>query len=160
MAKEIERKSAKQKKQEYADSQQAYFEAILQLRGHTEKQFNKIVDQIEQSNCKINKHIFVNKNDIDLYLTSQKYIMQLERWIKEQFNNVNITFSRTLHTRDTRRGKDLYRITLCVRFLKYGIGDVVEYKGDKIKITTMGQKPSGKLITTGKRTFIDPRDLL
>lgn len=160
MAKKIERKSSKQRKQEYADSQKAYFEAILQLRGHSEDQFNQIVDQIEQSNCKINKHVFVNANDVDLYLTSQKYIMQLERWLKEHFNNINITFSRTLHTRDTRRGKDLYRITLCVRFLKYGVGDIIDYKGEKIKITKIGKKPSGKIMTTGKRIFIEAKDLL
>lgn len=158
MAKKIEKKSAKQKKQEYADSQQNYFEAILQLRGHTMDQFDEIVDYIEENNCKIAKHVVVNK-DVDLYLSSQKFIQQLGRWLKIQYNNVNILSTRTLHTRDTKANKDLYRVTLCVRFLKYGIGDVVEYKGDEIKITSMGQKPSGKIIGTGKRVFLDPKML-
>lgn len=160
MAKQIEKKSAKQKKKEYADSQQNYFEAILQLRGHTEKQFNEIVDYIDANDCKIAKHVIVNTYDIDLYLSSQKFIQQLGRWLKIHYNNVNILSTRTLHTRDTKANKDLYRVTLCVRFLKYGIGDIVEYRGDKIKITAMGLKPSGKILETGKRVFLDPRVLL
>jgi NMD protein affecting ribosome stability and mRNA decay len=67
--------------------------------------------------------------------------------------------SRTLHTRDTQENKDLYRLTLFVNFLKFNIGDVVEYRGEQVKLTSLGKKPSGKVLGSGKRIFLDPEAL-
>ncbi len=147
--------SIKQRKEEYRNANDQYYEAILQLRGNTEEQFNEIVDRIEASECKISKHTIM-KEGIDLYLFSQKYIQQLGRWIKNRYN-CNIASTRKLHTRDVRANKNLYRVTVCVRFLKYNIGDIIEYNGDEVKITSIGEKPSGRIVSTGKRIFIDSK---
>jgi NMD protein affecting ribosome stability and mRNA decay len=148
-------KSTKEKKSDYKDSQVNYFEAILQLRYFNEDQFNKIIDYIEfsENNCKISKHV-PHKNGVDIYLSSQKFIQHLSRWLKNNFN-CQINLTSTLHTRNSLENKDLYRLTVCVRFTKHKVGDIIEYNGDDVKITSLGKKPSGKITHTGKRIFLD-----
>jgi len=155
MAKE-RRMSTKEKKAEYAASQQAYFEAILQLRReYTEEQFNEIVDHIEESTCRISKHV-IRKEGIDLFLTSQKYIQQLGRWMKDRYS-CQITSTRKLHTRDVIKCKDLYRVTVCAKFFKFKVGDIINYRGEDVKISSTGEKISGKVLSSGKRIFLDEK---
>ncbi|MFT4343283.1 MAG: NMD3-related protein [Candidatus Woesearchaeota archaeon] len=152
-----ERKSIQQKKQEARDQNDKYFEAVLQLRYHTEEQFNEIFDFLEKSECRITKHI-VQPEGIDLYIASQKFAQQFGKWVKNRYN-CQVSSSRTLHTRDTRLGKDLYRVTILVFFMTHKVGDIVTLNGDEIKIMSLGTKPSGKILKTGKRIFIDARTL-
>lgn len=151
----MERKSIKEKKEEYKKANSNYFEGVLQIRDFSEEQFNEIIDYIEDNECRIAKHI-KQKNGVDLFLSSQKFIQKLSRWIKNRYN-CQIKLTRTLHTRDTKANKDLYRMTLFVQFLKHKAGDVIEYEGEKIKITSLGKKPSGKVLSTGKRMFLEAR---
>jgi len=150
-----ERKSSKEKKAEYRKSNDNYFEAILQLREFNDTQFNEIVDFIEDNDCSIAKYV-TQKEGVDLYLESQKFAQQLGRWIKGKYS-CHLTSTRKLHTRDTKANKDLYRVTVCIRFLKHKVGDIIEYNGEKVKITSLGGKPSGRIEGTGKRIFLDPK---
>lgn len=154
---QLKRLSIKEQKDIYRKANKEYFEAILQLRELTEEQFNEIFDYIEGSYCRISKHI-IHKNGVDLYLTSQKFIQQLSRWIKARFN-CQLSTTSTLHTRDTKASKDLYRLTVHCVFLTFKVGDVIDYEGEKVKITTLGQKASGRVLSTGQRIFIDPKVL-
>jgi NMD protein affecting ribosome stability and mRNA decay len=149
------RKSSKESKADYQNSQKEYFEAILQMRYFDEDQFNKILDYMEsqESVCRISKHI-KHKNGVDLFLTSQKFIQHLARWLKDNFN-CQVDMTSTLHTRNSLESRDLYRLTACVRFIKFNVGDIIKYNGDDVKISSLGKKPSGKIINTGKRIFID-----
>jgi NMD protein affecting ribosome stability and mRNA decay len=130
-----------------------YFEAVLQLRDFSEKQFNEIVDHIEQSDCGIMKYV-EQKEGVDIYLTSQKFVQHLARWMNDKYNCI-IKTSRKLHTRDTKANKDLYRVTVYAKFLGYKVGDIISYKGEKVKITSIGKKVSGKFLDSGKRIFIE-----
>lgn len=149
------RKSIKEMKKDYHESNDNYYEAILQLRGFNEEQFNSVVDYIEKSQCKVTKHV-EQKNGIDLYLFSQKFIQHLARWIKQNYNCQVVT-SRKLHTRDTKANKDLYRVTVLVNFLRIKVGDVIEYDGERVRITSLGSKPVGRIVSTGKRIFLNPK---
>lgn len=150
-----ERKSSKEKKAEYRKGNDKYFEAILQLREFNEDQFNRIIDFIEASKCGIAKHV-EQKEGVDIYLESQKFTQQLGRWIKGKYT-CHLTSTRKLHTRDVRANKDLYRVTVCIRFLKHKVGDIIEYNGEKVRLTSLGSKPSGRIEGTGKRIFLDPK---
>jgi len=147
------KKSINELKKEYRESNDNYFEAIVQLRHFTEEQFHAVVDYIEEHDCRITKFV-EQPNGIDLYLFSQRFTQKLSRWAKDNYN-CQTEMTSTLHTRDTRAGKDLYRITLLIKFVKYKIGQIIEYKGEEVRILTLGKKPSGKILSTGKRTFID-----
>lgn len=151
------RKSAKEKKEQNRLGNEHYFEAILQLRDFREDQLNNILDHIEENQCRISKHI-EHKNGLDLYLSSQKFIQKLNKWIKERYH-CQTTVTSTLHTRDSKANKDLYRLTVLVNFFNCKVGDVVEIDGEKVKITSLGKKPSGKVICSGKRVFIDKKHL-
>lgn len=151
------RLSRKEEKEKYRESNDQYFEAILQLRAFTEEQFNTVIDYIEAHDCRITKHV-PQKEGIDLYLFSQKFIQHLARWLKDTYN-IQITTTRTLHTRDSKANKDLYRVTVLAWFLKQKVGDIVMYNGEEVKIMSMGKKPSGKILATGKRIFLDAKQL-
>ncbi|MFT4304241.1 MAG: NMD3-related protein [Candidatus Woesearchaeota archaeon] len=145
--------SIKEKKRKYRESNSEYFEAILQLRGFSDKDIYDIVDYIEANECRISKEV-IEKDGVDFYLFSQKFIQKLARWIKERYNCI-INITSTLHTRDTKANKDLFRLTVYARFLPFKIGDIIDYKGERVKITSSGEKVSGKNEKTGKRIFID-----
>jgi len=153
----VDRRSTKEKKADYRKSNDAYFEAVLQLRECNDDQFNDIIDYIEGNECRIAKHV-PQKNGIDLYLESQKFIQQLGKWMKGKYS-CHITSTRKLHTRDTKANKNLYRVTICARFFKHKAGDIIEYNDEEVKITRLGDNPSGKVISTGKRIFLDPKEL-
>jgi NMD protein affecting ribosome stability and mRNA decay len=150
---EKERLSYKERKAVAHEGHHEYFEGILQLRDAKQEQLDYIVDYIHENKIRISKHID-EKNGLDLYLTSQKFIQQLSRWIPQRFR-CQLTQTRTLHTRDTKLNKDLYRVTLLVNFLEFTIGDVIEYEDEKVKIMSMGKQPTGKILSSGKRIFLD-----
>ena len=153
MSRNSKRGSYKEEKKKGRSGNTEYFEGTLQLRNFTEEQLNEVIDHIEASECRIAKHI-VQKEGVDLYLTSQKFLQQLEKWAKSKYSCIT-KFSRSLHTRDVRSNKDLYRVTILMIFLKHNLGEVIEYGGEKVKITSLSSKPTGKIISNGKRMFLD-----
>ncbi|MCB9358334.1 hypothetical protein H6503_00225 [Candidatus Woesearchaeota archaeon] len=149
----MEKLSAKEKKEIYRNSNSNYFEAILQLRGFPDNDIQDIVDYILANECMISKEI-VQKDGMDFYLHSQKFIQKLAKWLKEGYN-CQVEMTSTLHTRDSKANKDLYRMTVCAKLLPFKVGDVIDYRGEKVKVTSLGKKPSGKIEGSGKRVFIE-----
>jgi NMD protein affecting ribosome stability and mRNA decay len=156
MAEKI-RMSYKEKKEAFHDSHIEYFEGVVQLREGTAEQMDEIFAYINDNNIRISKQI-AHKNGVDFYVTSQKFVQQLAKWIPLRYK-CQLGTSRTLHTRDTKLNKDLYRVTLLVEFVDFTIGDVIEYKGDRVKITSLGKKPVGRILLTGERIFLDTKVL-
>jgi nonsense-mediated mRNA decay protein 3 len=151
------RKSTKEQKEENKRMNDQYFEGVLQLRGLSEEQLDTLVEHIKSKDCRISKHK-IQKSGVDLYLTSQKLIRDLEKWTNKRFNCYS-KLTNTLHTKDKNTGKDLYRLTLLVVFLKYKPGDIMDYDGEEVKITSLGKKPCGRAVKSGKRMFLDPEKL-
>jgi len=136
----------------------SYFEGTLQLRNVNDEVINFAVREIENNNVNIAKTKQF-ENGIDLYVSKQRFLRTLARMLQKKFGG-QIIVSRKLHTKSRLTGRDLYRVNVLFRLPYFKKGDVIEYRGDKIKIVNMGKKIFAKDIVTGKKLNLGYKDLL
>ncbi|MEK6948698.1 MAG: NMD3-related protein, partial [Nanoarchaeota archaeon] len=104
-----------------------YYQGILQLRDVNEQILNFVLAQIKnRADVAITRTVRFS-NGIDLYITSQKFIRILGKKLKDSFGG-ELKISSKLHTKN-RQGKDLYRVNVLFRLLKYKRGDTVSVRG-------------------------------
>ena len=127
-----------------------YFEGILQLRNPNEK----VLDFVHHS-IKNRKDVQVAKtskspNGIDIYLSSQKYLIIIGRKLQENFGGeINIT--RRIHTRSRSTSKDIYRVTVLFRLPYFKKGDIITHRGKKLLILNLGRKVFCRDLETGRK---------
>ena len=136
----------------------SYFEGTLQLRNVNDEVINFAVREIENNNVNIAKTKQF-ENGIDLYVSKQRFLRTLARMLQKKFGG-QIIVSRKLHTKSRLTGRDLYRVNVLFRLPYFKKGDVIEYRGDKIKIVNLGKKIFAKDIVTGKKLNLGYKDLL
>ena len=135
-----------------------YFEGILQLRNIGNEVVEFAVKEIEKNeNANIAKVSKVT-NGVDIYLSPQKLLRSLGNKLQHHFGG-QLAVSRKLHTRSRVTSKDLYRVNVLFRSPNFKKGDIIEYKGDKIKIVAVHKKVFAKDIKTGKKLNISFKDL-
>lgn len=137
------------------DKHQDYFEGVLQLRDPRKeiKQYiRKIFSDAKRPDVWISKEEKV-RGGIDFYVSSQKFLRGLGHKIQDKFGG-EIKNSRKIHTRDKQSGKDLYRAFLLFRPSKYVKGQVIEYRGEKIKIISAVREIYGINLKTKKKVHI------
>lgn len=93
-----------------------YFEGVLQLRNPSEEALRFIDNQItkEEGNvwvAKTEKH----KTGIDLYVSSNKFLLNLGKKLKKSFKGGELVVTGRLHSRDRVTSKDKYRMTVLFR---------------------------------------------
>ena len=135
-----------------------YFEGTLQLRNVNEDVIDFAVSEIENSDVNIakTKHL---ENGIDIYISRQRFLRTIAGRLQKRFGG-QIIVSRKLHTKSRLTGRDLYRVNVLFRLPYFKKGDVIEYKGDKIRIINRGKKIFAKNIATGKKLNLSYKDLL
>lgn len=136
-----------------ADSQ--YFEGTLQLREATPELISFVRKDIAahaKDGVYITKESGKGKSR-DFQLTSTKYMRQLGKRLKARFNG-GLTETVKLFTRDKQTSKEVYRTNVLFRLWQYKVGDVVESRGRKVKIKTIGKRVSGVDVETGKKVFV------
>ncbi|MBU0614732.1 MAG: hypothetical protein KJ601_01440, partial [Nanoarchaeota archaeon] len=121
-----------------------YFEGILQLRDVNEEIIDYVSDQIHENNIQVAKEIH-HKNGIDIYVSSNKFLRSLGKRLQRMYTG-EFKESATLHTRSRQTGKDLYRVTLFFRPVKHKIGDIITYKDEEYRITSIGKKVNARSI--------------
>lgn len=132
-----------------------YFEGTLQLRETTPELVDFVRNDIAE-NTKFGVHIEtenIKGNRADFRLTSTKYMRQLGKRLTARFNG-ELTETVKLFTRDKQTSKEVYRTNVLFRLRHYKIGDIVESRGRKIKIKTIGKRVSGVDVDTGKKVFV------
>ena len=135
-----------------------YFEGILQLRQIGDEVIEFAVKEIEKNE---NSHIAKIKkvtNGVDIYISPQKSLRSLGNKLQNRFGG-QLMVSTKLHTRSRVTSRDLYRVNLLFRAPKFKKGDIIEYKGDKIKIINIHKKVFAKDVKTGKKLNISFKDL-
>ncbi|MBI2659486.1 hypothetical protein HYX05_05305 [Candidatus Woesearchaeota archaeon] len=133
-----------------------YYQGILQLRDVTEEIISFVRNQVKKrEDVAITKTVRLG-NGVDLYITSQKFITMLGKKLKESFGG-ELKISSKLHTR--RKGKNLYRVNALFRLSKYKKGDVVEVRGDKVRLIRIGKKIFARNLKTGSKVTIRKSDL-
>jgi len=135
-----------------------YFEGTLQLRNIGDEVVEFAVKEIEKNeNANIAKISKVT-NGIDIYVAPQKLLRSLGNKLQHHFSG-QLIVSRKLHTRSRVTSKDLYRVNVLFRIPKFKKGDIIEYKGDKIKVISIQKKVFAKDIKTGKKLNLNFKDL-
>lgn len=122
-------------------------EIIEFIRG----QFNKKPGVFITNEKKVN-------NGIDFYATSQKYIQVLGKKLKRNFCG-ELKISSKLHTRNKQTSRNVYRVNVLFRLAKCKLEDILNFKGEEIKVLKMGKKILAKNLKTGKKLNINYGDL-
>ncbi|MEA3378763.1 MAG: NMD3-related protein [Nanoarchaeota archaeon] len=95
-------------------SKNKYFEAVIQLRPYDEEVVRFIENQIKKRKNVFISNVIKLKSGIDLYISSQKFARTLGAKLKKTFKG-EMKITKTLHTRDKLKSKDLYRATILFR---------------------------------------------
>ena len=140
----------------------AYFEGILQLRNPSQEAVDFIEKQVDKA---VNVHIAKTleiKNGIDIYLSSNSFLMKLGKKLQKEFGG-NIKVSSTLHTKSRQTSKELYRVTFLIELPVFKKGDVIAVKKETkkerkskqsetvIAVTSLDKKIHGISLRTGKK---------
>jgi len=134
-----------------------YYQGILQLRDVNDEIIVFVYNQIaKRADVAITKKVNF-PNGVDLYLTSQKFIRLLGKKLKDSFGG-ELKISSKLHTRN-KQGKDLYRVNVLFKPLKYKKGSTVFVRGDEVRLTSIGKRIFGRNLKTGKKVMIRYSDL-
>ena len=130
-----------------------HFEGILQIRDPTDELLDWIRKRIHsQQRATIAKEKKVT-NGVDLYISSQHYLQNLGKQLKEKFGGV-LKVSMRLHTVDRMTSRQLYRVTVLFQPVPFKRGDIVTLHGEKVEILRIGKKAQVKNIATGKKSEI------
>jgi len=89
-----------------------YYEGILQLRNPNKEVINFIRNQFKNNE---KAHIAKQeklKTGIDLYISSNKFLLALGKKLKKSFNG-ELKTSRKLHSQSRLTSKKVYRVTVC-----------------------------------------------
>lgn len=134
-----------------------YYQGILQLRDVDEEALNFVRNQIKKREDVAISKIVKFPNGMDFYITSQKFIRILGKKLKESFGG-ELKISSKLHTR-SRHGKDLYRVNVLFRPSRYKAGDIVNVRGENVRLISTGKKIFARDLKTGKKVTIRRSDL-
>jgi len=136
-----------------------YFEGILQLRNPNKEVIDFALNEIEKKeNASIAK-IEKVPNGIDIYMWPQRFLRNLCKKLQNHFGG-QVTISTKLHTKNRITSKEVYRVNALFRLPNFKKGDVIDYKGDKIKIIAIHKKVLAKDVKTGKKLNLSFKDLI
>ncbi|MFH1683018.1 MAG: NMD3-related protein [Candidatus Woesearchaeota archaeon] len=130
-----------------------YFEGVLQLRNPTQKIIDFVADRVEENEdvwiAKTVKH----KTGLDLYMSSNKFLLKIGKRLKEKFPG-KLLKTKTLFTQHRLTSKKVYRG--CILFKNYSVkkGDVLDIRGDSIKVISVKKDIFGKNTKTNKKVHI------
>ncbi len=130
-----------------------YFEGELQVRDANKEVMDFVRKDIEDNKDKV--HLVKETGEeynADFQLTSAKYIRALGKKLVHKFNG-ELTETARLFTQDKNTSKQVHRINVLFRLHGFKVGDIVEYRGRKIKVKTLGKNVSGFDVETGKKAF-------
>ena len=135
------------------DKNPKYFEGTLQLRNPSQEIIDFVANEIEkEENVWIAKTV-KQKKGIDLYISSNRFLKQIGKKIKERFTGELIQTS-TLFTKNKLTSKEVHRG--CILFRHYDIkkGDIIKVRGDPIEVLSIGKDIFGRNIETNKKVHI------
>ncbi len=130
--------------------QAGYYEGILQLRNPSQELMAYVKNRIDRDKRTLITKEEWTKHGVDLYLTSQRYLLSLGKDVKKRFGGV-LRVSRKLYTVSSISSKSVYRVTVLFRMPCFKKGDIVEIKGEKWQIISMKNDVVAKSIKTGEK---------
>jgi len=136
-----------------------YFEGTLQLRGVYAEVVEFAIHEIEKKEDGNVAKIEELDNGVDIYMAPQKFLRSLGTKLQQHFGG-QVIVSKKLHTKNRLTSKEVYRVNMLFRMPKFKKGSIIEYKGEKVKITAMHKKVNVKNVKTGKKLVLNFKDLM
>ncbi len=130
-----------------------YYEAILQLRGHTSKALALVELMLSADKKASVSKVEKVGGGIDIYLSSQKFARKVGKALFKQFGG-ELKVNERLFSRSRQTSKLLYRIAVLFRPPEFSLGDVIKAGHAVFKVTGLGKKCTGLNLKTGKREEI------
>lgn len=135
-----------------------YFEGIMQLRNPNDEVLNFIKKKVNER-----KGIFISrlerqKDGVDYYFSSRRFLQNLAIKLQKNFGG-ELKISPRIFSVDRQSSKEVYRINVLYRFPKLKKNDIIEHKGDKLKVLLVNKKILTKDIKTGKKNWINIKDI-
>ena len=127
-----------------------YFEGTLQLRKCSEEIYEYVSKRMVEEKVTIAKHS-KSKNGDDYKISSNKFMMKLANELERKYSGI-ATISRKLFTRNRTTGKEVYRMTMKFEELPFKVGDMVDNRGEAVKVLSIGKKITVR-DSKGKRFF-------
>ncbi len=143
------------------DKSSGYFEGVLQLRNPA-KDIVKFV-RADIAGQPKEKNVFIGKeerldNGYDFYLSNKRYLRALGKKLQNRFGGQLIE-SAKIFSRERQTSKDVYRVTVLLRWPDFKKGDVIKYKGMDIRVKGIGKKVFGVDVKTGNKYQINFKEL-
>lgn len=129
-----------------------YFEGVLQLRNPNKEIIRFVKNQVSESGEFISKEVKL-KNGYDYYVSSQKFLRNLGKKLQKSFNG-ELKVNYRLYSRDRQTSKSIYRINVFFRVSKYRKGETIDFKGDKLKVVSVGKDVLCKNIKDGEKVHL------
>ena len=136
-----------------------YFEGILQLRNPNNEVIDFALNEIEKNENTSVAKILKVPNGIDIYMWPQRFLRNICKKLQNHFGG-QVTISTKLHTKNRLTSKEVYRVNALFRLPNFKKGDIIVYKGEKIKIINMHKKVLAKDVKTGKKLSLRFKDLI
>ena len=135
------------------DKNPKYFEGVLQLRNPSDEIIDFIADEMEKKENVWIAKTEKQKNGIDLYLSSNKFLAYIGKRLKEKFSGELIKTS-SLFTRNKLTSKEVMRGCTLFRYYDIKKGDILKIRGEPIEVISIGNDIFGKNLKTNKKTHI------
>jgi NMD protein affecting ribosome stability and mRNA decay len=135
-----------------------YFQGTLQIRSASPELTKKIEEYVKNNS---GSGSYINNTEetrdgVDYYMTSNHALKNLGKNIQKKFGG-EIEVSPRLQGRDGLESKDLYRLSVLLRFSDVSPGDFVEHQGRIIHIKKTGKEIIGRDIIDNTNVKIDPQ---
>ena len=135
-----------------------YYEGILQLRNP-----NKEILDFFQGLMNKRQDVFISKveelkNGMDIYLSSKKYLRQIGKNLQQKFGG-ELVISAEHYSRDRITSKDMFRVSVMYRYFDVKKGDIIFFREEKIKILHVGKRLHAINISTGRKLFLEFKDI-
>lgn len=133
------------------ESNEQYFEGILQLRNPSQEAIDFIESKLKKHSERFSvSKIVEQKLGLDLYVTNNRYMQKLAQDLQKNFGGI-LKKSPHLFSRDRQTSKNIYRLNICLKFCDFKKDDVIKANKKYIKITNIGKKISGIDLEQNKR---------
>ena len=140
------------------EKHKGYFEGILQLRNPNEELLNYVYTAIQNDKqARIAQQLEV-RGGIDIYLSSQRYLLALGKRINERFSGVLRT-SRKLFTFRRAEGKKVYRVNVLFRLYPFKVHSTINMAGEEYEVIRIEKQVTLQHVKSGKKEQHRPEEL-
>jgi len=127
----------------------------LQLRDCGEEVVSFVEEEIAREGIHVAKTAEL-KGGLDFYLADNDFAKKLGKKLREKFGGETKV---TASLWGRKEGKEVYRVTVLFRGLRFKKGDIVVYEGEDYEVKLMGKDIMLKNLKTGEKVHVKYKEM-